>query len=173
MPTWVTYPLGVSKMMVASNLNLWAVAGSVYALAGASLFCNATFLSPAPTRLSASSGQIGVESSALRRLGAQWLDARVGAALLVVGFFLQTTGAIGTTTLNIPAVFVLLGLALFAGYYAMSKDLMVESLLAPRSRLSHESVRVPEFDEAPAAPHPTGEKSPEAAFQNGAGLDLA
>jgi K+ transporter len=127
------------------------VAGSVYALAGAALFCNATFLTPAPSYLSAGSTQTSVEPNAPRRLGAQWLDSRVGAALLVIGFFLQATGAVGTTTLNTPAVFVLLGLALFAGYYAMTKDLLIESLLARSGHLAHEPDRAPEFDEpAPA-----------------------
>jgi hypothetical protein len=69
----------------------------------------------------------------LRRLIEQWLDARIGAAVLVVGFFLQATGALGTATLNKPAIFVLLGLALAAALYAMIKDLVVEDLITAQA----------------------------------------
>lgn len=106
--------------MTASIANLWAVAGLVYALAGASLLALSVFAAPHP----AYSGP----SRDMRRSLEQWLDARIGAALIVVGFFLQMTGAIGTAALNTPAVFVLLALAVAAGYYGLSKHLIVERL---------------------------------------------
>ncbi|MFA5955544.1 hypothetical protein [Hyphomicrobium sp.] len=115
-------------MALASSYNFWSVGGLIYALAGIALICNAVFLTPPPSRLikTTSAGEISAE---LRRMSRQWLDTRVGAALLVVGFFLQATGAVGTSTLNTPAVFVLLALAVFAGYYALSRDLMAEALI--------------------------------------------
>lgn len=108
--------------MTASTANLWAVTGLVYALAGASLLALSVFAAPQPAYNAAGRD--------LRRSIEQWLDARIGAALIVVGFFLQATGAVGTTTLNTPAIFVLLGLALAAAYYGLAKDLIVEKLAA-------------------------------------------
>jgi hypothetical protein len=108
--------------MTASTANLWAVAGLVYALAGAALLALSIFAAPQPSAQ--------VASRDLRTSVEQWLDARIGAVLIAVGFFLQATGAVGTATLNTPAVFLLLGLALAAGYYALSKDLIVEDLTA-------------------------------------------
>lgn len=106
--------------MSASTSNLWAVAGLVYALAGASLLALTVFAVPQPAQ--------NAPTRDMRRAIEQWLDARIGAALIVAGFFLQATGSVGTTTLNTPAIFVLLGLALAAGYYGLSKDLIVEKL---------------------------------------------
>jgi hypothetical protein len=137
-------PAGVGKtwedrtMSFASNSNLWAVAGMVYALAGAALLCNAVFLNPAPAR-----AMRGSEIDNLRRLSAQWLDSRIGAALLVTGFFLQATGALGTATLNTPAVFVLLGLAFAISLYAMVKDLVVEDLLGVHASQDDEPIVTP------------------------------
>lgn len=111
-------------MILSTNANLWAIAGMVYALAGACLLCNSLFLTPAPERASAPG-----DAFARRKLYEQWLDSRVGGALVVVGFFLQATGSLGSNSLNVPAAFVLLGLALGAVYYAMMKGLMVENLL--------------------------------------------
>jgi len=107
--------------MTASTANLWAVAGLVYALAGASLLALSVFAAPQPA--------YNTPSRDMRRSLEQWLDARIGVALIVIGFFLQMTGSIGTTTLNAPAVFLLLALALAAGYYGLSKDLIVEKLV--------------------------------------------
>jgi len=95
----------------------------------------------------------------LRRLSAQWLDSRVGAALLVVGFFLQVTGTLGTATLNTPAVFVLLGLALFAGYYALSKDLLVDELLSS-TNASDKSLLAETGNNLPIASPPATETTP-------------
>lgn len=106
--------------MSASTANLWAVAGLVYALAGASLLALSVFAAPQPAH--------SVASLDMRRSIEQWLDARIGAALIVTGFFLQATGTVGTATLNTPAIFLLLGLALAAGYYGLTKDLIVERL---------------------------------------------
>jgi hypothetical protein len=106
--------------MTASTANLWAVTGLIYALAGASLLALSVFAAPQPA--------YNAPERDMRRAIAQWLDGRIGAALIVIGFFLQATGSVGTATLNTPAVFVLLGLALAAGYYGMAKDLIVEKL---------------------------------------------
>jgi hypothetical protein len=115
-------------MILSTNANLWAIAGNVYALAGAALLCNAVFLSATP-------GKAGADGTYERRRQCeQWLDTRVGAVLMVVGFFLQATGALGTETLKVPAVFVLLGLCLAAAYYAMMKGLLVEDLVAVEER---------------------------------------
>jgi len=115
--------------MGVTSANLWTVAGLVYALAGVALVFNAVYLSPAPSRTGS-----GTDASAFRRMFGQWLDARVGAALVVVGFFLQATGTVGTSTLNTPAVFVLLGLALAASYYALMRDLIIEDLVSSHER---------------------------------------
>lgn len=147
-------------MMLASNFNFWAAAGLVYALAGAALFCNASFANPMPFPCPEGS-PASANRYTLRRLGAQWLDTRVGATLLVIGFFLQLTGAVGTTTLNKPAVFVLLGLALFAGYYALSKDLLVDELLSSSAATaSDQRILAGTIDKMPVAPAPSTETEP-------------
>jgi hypothetical protein len=115
-------------MNLASTYNFWSVAGLVYALAGAAMICNAVFLIPSPSQRFSTLGNDGSRDQ-LRRMTQQWLDTRVGAVLLAIGFFLQATGALGTATLNTPAVFVLLALAIFAGYYALSRDLLAENLM--------------------------------------------
>jgi hypothetical protein len=112
-------------MIWASNANLWPVAGMVYALAGAALLCHAVFLAPPPSR----AGAVAPDANALRQLNEQWLDTRIGAALLVVGFFLQATGTLGTPTMNGPAAFVLLGLAFAAVLYGLMKSSLVEDLM--------------------------------------------
>ena len=93
---------------MASDMNLWTAAGLVYVLAGAALLCNALFLSPAPMQAPEVAER---DPLSLQRVGRQWLDTRVGAVLIVLGFFLQTTGALGTPTLNGPGALVLLALA--------------------------------------------------------------
>lgn len=129
-------------MTAAAVYNWWAISGLVYALAGAALFFNSAYATPAPFQSRADE----TPEIAMRKATAQWLDSRVGAALLVTGFFLQLTGTAGTAMLNRPAVFVLLGLAAFAAYYALSKDLIVEKFMtssetqqqsAPRKLLQH------------------------------------
>jgi hypothetical protein len=111
-------------MIWTSNANLWAVAGTVYALAGAVLLCYATFHVPRPSRAGTTAYDLDV-----RRLNEQWLDTRIGVVLLAVGFFLQATGALGTATLNGPAAIVLLGLAFAAVVYAMMRSSIVERMI--------------------------------------------
>jgi hypothetical protein len=137
--------------MIASNYNLWSVAGFVYALAGAAIVVNTMFLAPAPTHLTVPESGFR-DPQTLRRMSAQWLDARVGAALLVIGFFLQATGAVGTATLNTPAVFVLLGLALFAGYYGLSRDLIIDGLLVSAVEPQQERLSNAESESPPVSP---------------------
>jgi hypothetical protein len=137
--------------MIASNYNLWSVAGLVYALAGAAIVVNTMFLTPAPAHLTVPKSGVR-DPHTLRRMSAQWLDARVGAALLVIGFFLQATGAVGTATLNTPAVFVLLGLALFAGYYGLSRDLIIDGLLVSAVEPQPERLSNAESESPPVSP---------------------
>ena len=137
--------------MIASNYNLWSVAGLVYALAGAAIVVNTMFLTPAPTHLTVPKSGFR-DPHTLRRMSAQWLDARVGAALLVIGFFLQATGAVGTSRLNTPAVFVLLGLALFAGYYGLSRDLIIDGLLVSAVEPQPERLSNAESESPPVSP---------------------
>lgn len=111
-------------MILSTNANLWTVAGMVYALAGAALLCHSVFLSPAPH-----SATTAEDKFSRRRLYEQWLDLRIGAVLILIGFFLQATGSLGTETLKVPAAFVLLGLAFAAAYYGLMKDLVVETLM--------------------------------------------
>lgn len=115
-------------MIFSTNANLWAIAGVVYALAGASLLCNSVFLTPAPDRA------VGDDAFSRRRRYEQWLDARIGAVLIVIGFFLQATGGLGTETLKTPAVFVLLALGLAATYYGLVKESVIEDLIAVDER---------------------------------------
>lgn len=130
--------------MTASTANLWAVAGLVYALAGASLLALSVFAVPQPAH--------NAPSRDMRRSIEQWLDARIGAALIVAGFFLQATGSVGTASLNTPAIFVLLGLALAAGYYGLTKDLIVEQLADTSPHASPVYVAVVERPEPVVAP---------------------
>lgn len=151
-------------MTLASTYNFWSVAGLVYAFAGASLVCNAVFLIAPPSQRLASPGAPEADRTTLRRQSQQWLDTRVGTVLLSIGFFLQVTGAVGTSTLNTPAVFVLLALAMFAGYYAMARDLMTEDMIsadvsaAPKFESLPQTLEVSTANEvrtATPASHPT------------------
>lgn len=134
--------------MTLATYNFWSVAGLVYALAGAALICNAVFLIPPPSHQVASSGDLEGHRAALRRMSRQWLDTRVGSALLLIGFFLQATGAIGTEKLNTPAVFALLALAIFAGYYAMLRDLRAEHITPSEAGQDQHPVETTEIDES-------------------------
>jgi hypothetical protein len=137
-------------MTLASTYNFWTVAGLVYAFAGAALICNAVFLIAPPSQRLADAPE--VDRTTLRRQSQQWLDTRVGAVLLAIGFFLQATGAVGTSTLNTPAVFVLLALAMFAGYYAMARDLMTEDMVPNDVVSEHEAIEESPPAEATKAP---------------------
>jgi hypothetical protein len=116
-------------MGVVSQMNLWSVAGLVFALAGVTLLSMALFTVPRPS----ARAETVPSHIALRRQTGQWLDQRIGAVLLVIGFFLQTTGALGTGTLNGAAALVLLGLAFGIAAYALLKDSIVEDLSAHAS----------------------------------------
>jgi hypothetical protein len=113
-------------MATTSIANLWWVAGFVYALAGALLLCNAVFAGQRPSQQHAGS----FDDYSLRRLGEQWLDARIGAVLMVIGFFLQATGAVGTPALTAPGALMLLALAFATGYYAMMRNSLAEELVS-------------------------------------------
>lgn len=128
--------------MTASTANLWAVAGLVYALAGASLFALSVFSQPHPAAER--------PDQTLHESVGHWLDGRIGAGLILAGFFFQLTGAVGTTTLNTPAIFVLLGLALAAGYYALSKDLLIEKIAAGTAQAPRALPLAPVPERAPA-----------------------
>jgi hypothetical protein len=136
-------------MTLESSYNLWGVAGLAYAFAGAALICNASFLTPPafPKPFGSHATELGED--ALRRISQLWLDTRIGAGLLAIGFFLQLTGAVGSTNLNKPAIFVLLALAIFAGYYALSKDLLADRLIPSESEASPEKIN------SETAPPPT------------------
>jgi hypothetical protein len=145
-------------MIWASNANLWPVAGIVYTLAGAALLCHAVFLAPPPSR----AGAAPPDANTLRRLNEQWLDTRIGAALLVVGFFLQVTGALGTPTMNGPAAFVLLGLAFAAVLYGLMKSSLIEELLEADKSVAAQTVTTHAPDEA-SRPANGVQRSPSAA----------
>jgi hypothetical protein len=115
-------------MILSTSANLWAVAGMVYALAGAALLCIAAGSAPAAAQSVAAD-----DPYARRRLCEQWLDMRIGTLLLAIGFFLQATGSFGTASLNGPAAVVLLGLAFGAAYYGMMKSSLVEDLLSDKT----------------------------------------
>jgi hypothetical protein len=138
-------------MIWTSNTNLWAVAGMVYALAGAVLLCYATFHVPRPSR----SGPTAYDLDA-RRLNEQWLDTRIGVVLLAVGFFLQATGALGTATLNGPAAIVLLGLAFATVVYGMTRSSIVEGMIDADTVVT----RTAAAPHASAAPHVTNAAQP-------------
>jgi hypothetical protein len=82
-------------MTFATTYNLWGIAGMVYALAGAALLCNAVFAIPLGFSSASASADKPLARHDARRLNGQWLDLRIGSVLLVIGFFLQMTGAAG------------------------------------------------------------------------------
>ncbi len=106
-------------MDVTTQANLWALTGSMYAIAGAALMWAATLASPLS----------GAVMSAVDT-ASQRLDARVGGGLLTVGLFIH---AIGTATQSVtqsasmarPAAFLLAGLAFLLLFYVLGKDLLI------------------------------------------------
>lgn len=104
-------------MELASGASLWSLAGSVYALAGAALIWAGVVGAQKPSALLAATSSPDASSQ---------FDARVGAALLTVGFFLQATGAVGGAKLHGPAVFMLIVLAAALLFYAVGKDLITD-----------------------------------------------
>lgn len=107
-------------MITATAPNLWAVAGLVYALAGAGLLCSAVF--SYDTLFAVAGSDRKTQKSQL----AQKLDARLGALLLFLGFFFQASGLVGGAALETPGALMLLGLALGLLVYLLAKDLMIE-----------------------------------------------
>lgn len=112
-------------MITATAPNLWAVAGLVYALAGAGLICSAVFSYAAPFTAAA-----GNDVRSKKSQFAQQLDGRLGALLLFLGFFFQASGLVGGSGLNTPGALVLLGLALGLLGYVLAKDLIIEQAFA-------------------------------------------
>ena len=113
-------------MIVAQNPTLWAIAGLLFNMAGAGLLFLA-FSSAAHAPSTAASGVHDAQKVE------QWMDARAGAGLLLLGFFFQATGVAGTHALDPAAAIVLLGLALSLAVYAMIKHNIIDMLMAPTS----------------------------------------
>jgi hypothetical protein len=127
-------------MIFSSDTKLLAVAGIVYALAGAAILCQAVFATFPLNE--------NVEKRADRRLlGVQiehHMDARLGAALLIAGFALQVIGTLGTPTLNGFAALLLIALAFGLVVYAMLKSTLAEDfLVAPAEDAVKVSVPAP------------------------------
>jgi hypothetical protein len=108
-----------------SIANLWWVAGCVYSLAGSLLLCLVVFQGQPPNSHDATPP----DAYRLRRLGEQWLDARIGAVLIVIGFFLQATGAAASAPFTGPGAFMLLALAFAAAYYGMMRATLAEEVV--------------------------------------------
>ena len=102
----------------ALGTSLWNLAGAIYALSGAALLWAGVVGAQKPDALLA--GTSANESSSQ-------LDARIGAALLTIGFFLQATGAVGGQKLHGPAVLLLVGLAAGLLFYGVGKDVLIEA----------------------------------------------
>lgn len=102
----------------AMGTSLWGVAGAIYALSGAALIWAGVLGAQKPAALLA-----GTPANE----GSSQLDARIGAALLTVGFFLQATGAVGGAKLHEPAVLLLVGLAAGLLFYGVGKDMLIEA----------------------------------------------
>lgn len=107
-------------MTVAQNPTLWAMAGLLFNMAGASLL------------------YLAISSAADDQGGAKraehWFEARCGALLLVLGFFLQATGTAGSHAMDTAATLILLGLALALIFYvAAGRELVAEALCAKAS----------------------------------------
>jgi hypothetical protein len=105
-------------MEMATGASLWSLAGSVYALAGAALIWAGVVGAQRPSALLAATSSSDASSQ---------FDARIGAALLTIGFFLQATGAVGGAKLHGPAVFMLVALAAGLLFYGVGKDLIAEA----------------------------------------------
>lgn len=102
-------------MDVGAQSNLWAMTGSIYAIAGAALLWASTLASPLAGAAMSAAGT-----------ASQRLDARFGAGLLTIGLFLQATGAAtNPAALTRPATFMLAGLAFLLLFYALAKDMII------------------------------------------------
>jgi len=128
-------------MDVATGSNLWAIAGHLYALTGAALVFGA---------FSQLANAASLFDSTDAQAASQRFDAKLGAGLVALGFFLQATGAVGNAAiLFTPAVFLLLALALGLAIYAGAKDVLVDLLLGQKVTEGAGDVIV---TEAPAKP---------------------
>ena len=126
-------------MTVAHNPTLWAMAGLLFNMAGAGLLYLAIS--------SAADDHGGSKRAEL------WLEARCGALLLVLGFFLQATGTAGSHAMDTAAALILLGLALALIFYAAAGREMVAEALAAKSSAATSEAR-PQLiasDRSPAA----------------------
>ncbi|MBX9683073.1 MAG: hypothetical protein K2X41_04715 [Hyphomicrobium sp.] len=102
-------------MDVATPSNLWALTGSVYAIAGAALLWAAALASP-----------LSVSMTDTTAAASQRIDARFGGGLLTFGLFLQAIGtAANSASLGRPATFMLAGLAFLLLFYALARDMMI------------------------------------------------
>lgn len=102
----------------ATGAGLWSLAGSVYALAGAALLWAGVVAAQKPAALLAATSSKDASSQ---------FDARIGAALLTIGFFMQATGAVGGAKLHGPAVFLLVALAAGLLFYGVGKDVLIDA----------------------------------------------
>jgi hypothetical protein len=119
-------------MIFSSDTKLLAVAGGVYALAGAAVLCQAVF---AAFPLDANE-QKRPDRQARSAQIEHYMDARLGVALLLAGFVLQVIGTLGTATLNGPAALLLIALALGLSIYAMLKSSLAEGFVTAPAEAS-------------------------------------
>lgn len=106
----------------ATGAGLWSLAGSVYALAGAALLWSGVVAAQKPASLLAATSTRDASSQ---------LDARIGAALLTIGFFMQASGAVGGARLHGPAVLLLVALAAGLLFYGVGKDVLIDAAADP------------------------------------------
>lgn len=121
-------------MIFASDTRLLAVAGIVYALAAAAILCQTAFAT-LPLRPIPASGR----QADIFRVE-QGLDLRVGGCLLLLGFFMQIVGTLGTATLNGPAALLLIALALGLMFYAMMRSSLAESFVVSQPQIDTDAV---------------------------------
>lgn len=122
-------------MIFASDTRLLAVAGIVYALAGAAILCQTAFAT-LPLRNSKQASDRQTDISRIE----QGMDVRVASCLLALGFFLQIVGTLGTATLNGPAALLLIGLALGLIYYAMMRSNLAENFVVSQPQIDSDAL---------------------------------
>ncbi len=124
-------------MDLATHPQMWTFAGTLYALAGAALLWLAVYHATSQAGAMRGSAAPGDDARLRHAIDGQRFDARAGATLLVIGFFMQATGAVGTPSLDTPGIFMLLGLAVGLVVYAMSKDLLIDSMEQSAAVMAH------------------------------------
>jgi hypothetical protein len=112
-------------MIFSSDTKLLAVAGVVYALAGAAFLCQAVFAAFPLNASPEKRADRWVRNAQIEHR----MDARLGALLLLAGFFLQVIGTLGTATLNGPAAIMLIALAFGLVTYGLLKSSLAEAFL--------------------------------------------